>query len=97
MRKTLSTTLGVSEDFITEDKIAPGASGIFEIEIDPNAHAFDNDADIDCNNGCGFVRVSYGDSNGDGEINNKDIYLSTYLYDVINVMYNGNYKAYFDN
>ncbi len=43
------------------------------IEIDPNAHAFDNDADIDCNNGCGFVRVSYGDSNGDGEINNKDI------------------------
>lgn len=26
-----------NEDFITENKIAPGASGIFEIEIDPNA------------------------------------------------------------
>ncbi|MBE6811032.1 MAG: hypothetical protein E7521_08280 [Ruminococcaceae bacterium] len=43
------------------------------IEINPDAHAFDSDADKDCNNGCGLVRVCYGDSDGDGEINNKDI------------------------
>ncbi len=47
----------------------------FAIEINPNAHVYDDDADPDCN-ACGAVRsepVSYGDINGDGAINNKDL------------------------
>ena len=43
------------------------------IDIDSDAHTFDSDSDAECNNGCGFIRVNYGDCNGDDEINNKDL------------------------
>ncbi len=47
------------------------------LEIDKNAHKFTDDADIDCDNGCGYVRITYtpGDVNDDGKINGRDIAL----------------------
>ncbi len=42
------------------------------IAIDKDAHAFDDENDIDCNNGCGYVKLVYGDANGDGAVNARD-------------------------
>ena len=42
------------------------------IAIDENAHAFDDEFDTECNNGCGYSTLVYGDVNGDGEVNAKD-------------------------
>ena len=46
------------------------------IEINPDAHTYDDNKDADCND-CGAVRelFTYGDVNGDGEINNRDLAL----------------------
>ncbi len=53
------------------------------LEIDPDAHTYDNYEDTDCND-CGFVRApfEYGDINGDRVVNNKDLgILMQYLND----------------